>query len=102
VGGGERLLAARDEEDAGRRPVEPVDEVEVGAEGEADRGEEPAGPVDGVAGGLVERDVVAGAVRRGEDAEGERTPQSPRALRYAGIAAARIFTACLRSSPLRT
>ena len=81
MGGHQRLLAPRGEEDAGGRPVEAVDEVEVGAEGEADLGEEPAGPVDGAAGGLVERDVVAGAVRRGEDAEAKRTRQIPRALR---------------------
>ena len=69
VGGHERLVTAGEEEDPGCGAVQPMDEVEVGAEGGADLAQQTADAVHRLSSRLVERGIVTGALRRREEAE---------------------------------
>ena len=67
VRGAERVRVPREEEDAGRLLVEPVDERELRAEALAERAEEAAGAVHRDSGPLVDGEIRVGPGRGRED-----------------------------------
>ncbi len=78
----ERARVPREEEDAGRLPVEPVDERELRAEAPAQRTEEAAGAVYGDSGPLVDGEIRVASWRARED---RRRARRRRARRHSAL-----------------